>query len=66
MLRRYCVMNDCDRKALAAGLAAALAVMGSIWLGSRGLKHFDPALAWYAIGSALAAFAVGYRFTLWA
>ena len=59
-------MNDCDRKALAAGLAAALAVMGGIWLGSRGLKHFDPALVWYAIGSVLAAFAVGYRFAVWA
>ena len=58
-------MNACDRKALTAGLAAALAVMGSIWLGSRGLKHFDPALLWYAIGSVLAAFAVGYRFAVW-
>ncbi|PYK62276.1 MAG: hypothetical protein DME21_06820, partial [Verrucomicrobia bacterium] len=58
-------MNDCDRKALAAGLAAALAVMGGIWLGSRGLKHFDPALVWYAIGSVLAALAVGYRFAVW-
>src|SRR5438477_7419470 len=65
MVRRYCVMNACDRKALTAGLAAALAVMGSIWLGSRGLKHFDPALLWYAIGSVLAAFAVGYRFAVW-
>src|SRR5438477_403923 len=65
MVRRYCVMNACDRKARTAGLAAALAVMGSIWLGSRGLKHFDPALLWYAIGSVLAAFAVGYRFAVW-
>src|SRR2546430_5455151 len=65
MLRRYCAMNDCDRKALAAGLAAALAVLAGIWLGSRGLKHFDPALVWYAIGSVLAAFAVGYRFAVW-
>src|SRR6267143_7177176 len=65
MLRRYYVMNDRDRKALAAGLAAALTVMGGIWLGSRGLKHFDPALVWYAIGSVLAAFAVGYRFAVW-
>ena len=58
-------MNDCDRKALTAGSAAALAVMGGIWLGSCKLKHFDPALVWYAIGSVLAAFAVGYRFTVW-
>src|SRR5439155_17012943 len=65
MLQRYCAMNDCDRKALTAGLAAALAVLASIWLGSRGLKHFDPAVVWYAIGSVLAAFAVGYRFAVW-
>src|SRR2546421_6156857 len=31
----------------------------------RSLKHFDPALVWYAIGSVLAAFAVGYRFAVW-
>ncbi|PYL01829.1 MAG: MFS transporter [Verrucomicrobia bacterium] len=60
------VMTDPDPKAFAAGCAATLVVVAGIWLGSRGLKHFDPALAWYAIGSALAAFAVGYRFTLWA
>src|SRR5437879_3338897 len=66
MLRRYCAMSDCDRKALTAGLAAALTVIGGVWLGSHGLKHFDPAPVWYAIGSVLAAFAVGYRFTVWA
>src|SRR3989440_6269306 len=59
-------MNDRDRKALAAGLAATLAVGAGIWFGSRGLRHFDPALARYAIGSALAAFAVGYRLAIWA
>ena len=42
-------MNDCDRKALTAGSAAALAVMGGIWLGSCKLKHFDPALVWYVL-----------------
>jgi len=59
-------MSYCDRKAWTAGLAAALAVMAGIWLGSCKLKHFDPAPVWYAIGSVLAAFAVGYRFTVWA
>jgi len=55
-----------NHKASIAGLAATLAVGAGIWFGSRGLKHFDPALARYAIGSALAAFAVGYRFAIWA
>src|SRR5438046_5401234 len=62
---QYGAMTDCDRTALTAGAAGALAVMGGIWLGSCKLKHFDPALVWYAIGSVLAAFAVGYRFTVW-
>src|SRR5438046_10073883 len=60
------VMHDLNHKAWIAGLAATLAVGAGIWFGSRGLKHFDPALARYAIGSALAAFAVGYRLALWA
>ena len=60
------VMHDLNHKAWIAGLAATLAVGAGIWFGSRGLKHFDPALARYAIGSALAAFAVGYRLVLWA
>jgi len=58
------VMNELNRKALTVGVAAALAVVGSIWLGSGALIHFDPALIWYAIGSVLATFAVAYRFKL--
>src|SRR5213593_310976 len=60
------VMNELNRKALTVGVAAALAVAGSIWLGSQALTHFDPALIWYAIGSVLATFAVAYRFAVWA
>src|ERR1041385_586920 len=59
-------MNKLNRKALTAGAAAALAVVAGIWLGSRALIHFDPAVIWYAIGSVLAAFALGYRFAIWA
>ena len=43
--------------------AAAVAVL--IFVGSQFMVHFDPALYWYAVGSVLAAFAVGYRFTVW-
>ncbi len=53
-------------KALAAGLLAAGAVVLAIALGSLGFAHFDAALTGYAIGSILAAFAVGYRFMVWA
>ena len=59
-------MNALNHKALMAGAAAALAVVTGIWLGSRALIHFDPALIWYAIGSVLAAFALAYRFAVWA
>ena len=51
---------------LAIGFAAAGLLMAAIYLGSHGLQNFDPALVWYAVASVLAAFAVGYRFTVWA
>ena len=59
-------MNELNRKALIAGAVAALAVEAGIWLGSQALTHLDPALIWYAIGSVLAAFALAYRFAVWA
>ena len=59
-------VNPPDRKALLAGTGLTLVVLGGIALGSNGLKHFDAALTGYAIGSLLAAFAVGYRFMVWA
>ncbi|MEW6304264.1 MAG: hypothetical protein AB1705_12375, partial [Verrucomicrobiota bacterium] len=59
-------MNAFDVKALVTGLCGAGLVAVAILIGSRGLAHFDPALVWYAVGSVLAAFAVGYRFTVWA
>jgi MFS transporter, NNP family, nitrate/nitrite transporter len=55
-----------DRKALATAVLAAGAVALAIALGSGGFAHFDAALIGYAIGSALAAAAVGYRFVVWA
>jgi len=59
-------MNELNRTALTSGAAAAATVAAGIWVGSQALTHFDPALIWYAIGSVLAAFAVAYRFTVWA
>lgn len=51
---------------MTAGVLAALAVLAAIYGGSRGLRDFDHAVISYAVGSVLAAFAVGYRFTVWA
>ena len=55
-----------NSKALTAALLAAGAVVLVVALGSGGFRHFDPALLGYAIGSVLAASAVGYRFSVWA
>ena len=55
-----------DLRALAAGTLAVVLVVLAIALGSHGFIHFDAALTGYAIGSALAAFAVAYRFIVWA
>lgn len=55
-----------NRTALIAGLALTAATAGAIVVGSIGMRHFDPALTGYAIGAIMAAFAVGYRFAVWA
>jgi len=59
-------MNAFDRTAFRAGIAAALVVMIFIIVGSRWLAHFDWALTTYAVGSIFAAFAVVYRYAVWA
>ncbi len=59
-------MNERNHLGLIGGVALTLAVSASIWLGSQGLRHFDPAVTGYALGTLLAAFAVGYRFMTWA
>lgn len=59
-------MNTPDRKSLLAGLGTSLAVVMGIVVGSRWMRHFDPALIFYAVGTVSAAFAVGFRFAVWA
>src|SRR5687767_11579363 len=59
-------MNLPNRTALIAGSALMAAVAAGIAVGSIGMRHFDPALTGYAIGAIMAAFAVGYRFAVWA
>lgn len=55
-----------DASALRIGAAAALALVALIYIGSRGLNDFDWALATYAVASVFAAFAVVYRYAVWA
>jgi hypothetical protein len=55
-----------DRSAFRAGLIAALIVTSLIFLGSRWLRNFDWALTTYAVGTIFAAFAVAYRYAVWA
>ena len=59
-------MSVLNLRALTSGVGLAAIVALAIHLGSGGLRHFDPALYWYAVGSIVAAFAVAYRFTIWA
>jgi hypothetical protein len=47
------------------GLAAALLLIVGIFVGSRGLKDFDPALVSYAGASVFSAFGIGYRYSMW-
>ena len=55
-----------DGKAFRAGGIAALVGAAAIVLGSRNLRDFDWALTTYAVGSIFAAFAVVYRYAVWA
>src|SRR6266542_3550433 len=47
------------------GLLAAVLLMLAIFLGSRGLKDFDPALVSYAGAAVFATFGIGYRYSMW-
>lgn len=59
-------MKYFDRTAFRAGAAAGIAVTALVYLESRQLRHFDWALTTYAVGSVFAAFAVAYRYAIWA
>src|SRR5215469_4007803 len=47
------------------GLIAALMLIAGIFVGSRGLRDFDPALVSYAGASVLTGFGLGYRYAMW-
>lgn len=56
--------NDA-RAALIAGLAVAALILVGIYMGSRGLRDFDPALVSYAGATVFAGFGLGYRYAMW-
>lgn len=47
------------------GLVAAFVIVLGIYVGSRSLKDFDPALVSYAGATVFAAFGLGYRYAMW-
>src|SRR4051794_19142234 len=51
--------------AVTLAAAAALLIIGLIYLGSRGLRDFDSALVGYAVGTVFAVAAIVYRYTRW-
>ena len=51
--------------AAALAVGAAFLLMVPIYVGSRGLKDFDSALAGYAVGTIFAVSGLVYRYTLW-
>ena len=55
-----------NRVALIAGVVLTVATAAAIAIGSIWMRHFDPALSGYALGALMSAFAVGYRFAVWA
>jgi hypothetical protein len=51
--------------AFACGVLVASSLIAAIYVGSSGLKDFDPALVSYAGASVFAAFGLGYRYSMW-
>ena len=47
------------------GVLVAATLIVAIFVGSRSLKDFDPALVSYAGASVFAAFGLGYRYSMW-
>jgi len=66
ILLAFVTTNHFDRIALRAGIIAAAAVVIIIYAGSQRLRYFDWALTAYAIATIFAAFAMAYRYAVWA
>lgn len=59
-------MKYFEKNAVRAGMIAAAVVIVIIFIGSRWMRYFDWALTTYAVGTIFAAFAVAYRYAVWA
>ncbi len=59
-------MKYFDRNGFRAGFIAAIVATACIVVGSRWMHYFDWALTTYAVGSIFAAFAIAYRYAVWA
>ncbi|HWR15334.1 MAG TPA: hypothetical protein VN577_10915 [Terriglobales bacterium] len=53
------------RHAMIWGLLIAAIVIAGIYVGSREMRDFDPALVSYAGATVFAAFGLGYRYAMW-
>ena len=62
MLRLVKTLN---KKALLRSTLAALVTMVLVYVGSRNLQNFDPALITYLTGTVFAVFSITYRYTVW-
>jgi hypothetical protein len=58
-------MENARRRARIATVVVTAILLVLIYVGSRGLKHFDSALIGYAVASVFAIAALTYRYTLW-
>jgi hypothetical protein len=58
-------MEDARRRARLATAVVTVILIVLIYVGSRGLKHFDSALIGYAVASVFAIAALTHRYTLW-
>ncbi len=59
------MFDQLDRRALRAGITAALLLVAAIYFGSGRLRHFDPALIAYTSASVFVAFSIVYRYSVW-
>lgn len=59
------MFNTVNPVAFAVATAATLALVVSIYIGSRNLGNFDPALVAYLFACIFAWFGVTYRYTVW-
>lgn len=59
------MLSQLDAHALRNGVIAAILLTAAIFVGSSGMRHFDPALIAYASASIFALFGLVYRYSVW-